>query len=136
MSLNNYQKQEKLGEGTYGVVFKAVDKRNGDVVALKRIRLEQEEEGIPPTSIREIAILKELRHPNVVDLKEVINSQGKLTLVFEFLDKDLKKFLDSQKKPTFTNVNQKLCLSNACRSLLLPLSSNHSSGSKTTKFVD
>lgn len=99
MSLTNYQKQEKLGEGTYGVVFKAVDKRNGEVVALKRIRLEQEEEGIPPTSIREISILKELHHPNVVELKEVINSQGKLTLVFEFLDKDLKKFLDSQKNP-------------------------------------
>lgn len=106
MSTINYQKQEKLGEGTYGVVYKAIDKRTGDVVALKRIRLEQEEEGIPATSIREISILKELHHPNIVDLREVINSQGKLTLVFEYLDKDLKKFLDSQRSPLQPNLIQ------------------------------
>lgn len=99
MSILNYQKLEKLGEGTYGVVFKASDKRTGEIVALKRIRLEQEEEGIPPTSIREISILQELHHPNVVGLKEVINSQGKLTLVFEYLDMDLKKYLDTQRAP-------------------------------------
>ena len=97
MSLLNYQKLEKLGEGTYGVVFKAIDKRNNEVVALKKIRLEQEEEGIPPTSIREISILKELHHPNVVGLHEVINSQGKLTLVFEYLDWDLKKYIDTSR---------------------------------------
>jgi len=91
----NYEKLEKLGEGTYGVVFKAIDKRTQEIVALKRIRLDQEEEGIPPTSIREISILKELKHPSVVELKEVINSQGKLTLVFEYLNTDLKKYLDS-----------------------------------------
>jgi serine/threonine protein kinase len=97
MSLANYQRLEKLGEGTYGVVYKATDKRTGDIVALKCIRLDQEEEGIPATSIREISILKELHHPNVLDLREVINSQGKLTLVFEYMDYDLKKFLDLQK---------------------------------------
>jgi serine/threonine protein kinase len=97
-STSNYEKQEKLGEGTYGVVYKAKDKRNSDIVALKRIRLEQEEEGLPATAIREISILKDLKHPNVVDLKEVINAKGKLTLVFEFMDKDLKKFMETQKK--------------------------------------
>lgn len=95
MTMLNYEKLEKLGEGTYGVVFKAIDKRTQEIVALKRIRLDQEEEGIPPTSIREISILKELKHPSVVELKEVINSQGKLTLVFEYLNTDLKKYLDS-----------------------------------------
>ena len=99
MSLENYQKQEKLGEGTYGVVYKAIDKRDGETVALKRIRLDQEEEGIPPTSIREISILKELNHPNIVKLREVINTPGKLTLAFEYLDKDLKKFLEKQHGP-------------------------------------
>jgi serine/threonine protein kinase len=99
MSLANYQRLEKLGEGTYGVVYKAQDRRTQDFVALKCIRLDQEEEGIPPTSIREISILKELHHPNVVDLREVLNSQGKLTLVFEFMDSDLKKFMDAQKGP-------------------------------------
>jgi hypothetical protein len=61
-----YARQEKIGEGTYGIVFKALDTRSGDVVALKKIRLEIEDEGVPPTAIREISILRELRHPNVV----------------------------------------------------------------------
>lgn len=64
--LATYDKREKIGEGTYGVVYKAVDIRSGGVVALKRIRLEIEDEGVPPTAIREVSILKELRHPNVV----------------------------------------------------------------------
>jgi serine/threonine protein kinase len=99
MALSNFEKREKLGEGTYGVVYKAIDKRTNEVVALKKIRLEQEEEGLPATAVREIAILRDLKHPNIVDLKEVINSKGKLTLVFEFLDKDLKKFMDGQRRP-------------------------------------
>jgi serine/threonine protein kinase len=99
MALANYEKQEKLGEGTYGVVYKALDKRTGETVALKKIRLDQEDEGLPATAVREISILRDLKHPNIVDLKEVINSRGKLTLVFEYLEKDLKKFLDGQRRP-------------------------------------
>jgi serine/threonine protein kinase len=99
MALSNFEKREKLGEGTYGVVYKAIDKRTNEVVALKKIRLEQEEEGLPATAVREISILRDLKHPNIVDLKEVINSKGRLTLVFEFLDKDLKKFMDGQRRP-------------------------------------
>lgn len=61
-----YQKIEKIGEGTYGVVYKARDRNSGQVVALKKIRLESEEEGVPSTAIREISVLKELYHENVV----------------------------------------------------------------------
>jgi serine/threonine protein kinase len=61
-----YEKIERVGEGTYGVVYKARDTRSNRIVALKKIRLEQEEEGVPSTAIREIALLKELNHPNVV----------------------------------------------------------------------
>ena len=57
---------EKIGEGTYGVVYKAKDRVNETIIALKRIRLEAEDEGIPSTAIREISLLKELRHPNIV----------------------------------------------------------------------
>lgn len=93
--MEKYQKIEKIGEGTYGVVYKARNRLSGDLVALKKIRLEAEDEGIPSTAIREISILKELQHQNIVRLHDVIHTEKKLTLVFEYLDLDLKKFLDT-----------------------------------------
>ena len=84
---------EKLGEGTYGVVYKARDKTSGEIVALKRIRLEKEDDGVPSTAIREIALLKGLKHPNIVELKDVIYEDEKLHLVFEYLDYDIKKYM-------------------------------------------
>ncbi len=92
--MEKYQKIEKIGEGTYGVVYKAKNRSTGELVALKKIRLEAEDEGIPSTAIREISILKELQHPNIVRLHDVIHTEKKLTLVFEYLDMDLKKYLD------------------------------------------
>ncbi|XP_074710147.1 cyclin-dependent kinase 2 isoform X4 [Strix uralensis] len=64
--MENFQKVEKIGEGTYGVVYKARNKVTGEVVALKKIRLDTETEGVPSTAIREISLLKELNHPNIV----------------------------------------------------------------------
>mmetsp|Transcript_1775 Transcript_1775/g.5028 ORF Transcript_1775/g.5028 Transcript_1775/m.5028 type:complete len:303 (+) Transcript_1775:72-980(+) len=93
--MEKYQKIEKIGEGTYGVVYKARNRLTGDHVALKKIRLEAEDEGIPSTAIREISILKELQHPNIVRLHDVIHTEKKLTLVFEFCNEDLKKHLDA-----------------------------------------
>eukprot|EP00568_Trieres_chinensis_P005870 CAMPEP_0183297080 /NCGR_PEP_ID=MMETSP0160_2-20130417/4450_1 /TAXON_ID=2839 ORGANISM="Odontella Sinensis, Strain Grunow 1884" /NCGR_SAMPLE_ID=MMETSP0160_2 /ASSEMBLY_ACC=CAM_ASM_000250 /LENGTH=291 /DNA_ID=CAMNT_0025458821 /DNA_START=315 /DNA_END=1186 /DNA_ORIENTATION=+ len=92
--MERYQKLEKIGEGTYGVVYKAKDRVTGEIIALKKIRLEAEDEGIPSTAIREISLLKELQHPNIVRLYDVVHTERKLTLVFEFLDQDLKKYLD------------------------------------------
>ncbi|KNE72630.1 CMGC/CDK protein kinase, variant [Allomyces macrogynus ATCC 38327] len=89
------QKIEKLGEGTYGIVYKAQNRETGDIVALKRIRLDNEEEGVPCTAIREISLLKELHHPNIVRLYDVVHTDKKLTLVFEFMDSDLKKYMDA-----------------------------------------
>ena len=63
---NDYQKLEKLGEGTFGVVHKAKHVETGEVVALKKMRLEEEEDGVPATALREIAILRELKHPNII----------------------------------------------------------------------
>ena len=97
--LEKYTKVEKVGEGTYGVVYKCKVKDTNDYVALKKIRLENEDEGIPSTSIREISILKQLRHPNIVYLIDLIHGEKKLYLVFEFMDHDLKKFLDINNGP-------------------------------------
>ncbi|KAJ2446609.1 Cyclin-dependent kinase catalytic subunit, partial [Coemansia sp. RSA 2337] len=83
-----YLKLDKVGEGTYGVVYKARDLQSGKIVAMKKIRLEGDDEGVPSTAIREISLLKELQHENIV-------SASKLYLVFEFLDLDLKKYMDS-----------------------------------------
>lgn len=97
--MERYQKVEKaganLGEGTYGVVYKARDNVTNEIVALKRIRLEVEDEGIPSTALREISLLRELSHDNIVQLKDCVQSDGKLYLVFEFLDRDLKKYMES-----------------------------------------
>jgi len=97
--MERYQKIEKpgqanLGEGTYGVVYKARDRQTDEIVALKRIRLEVEDEGIPSTALREISLLRELSHDNIVQLKDCVQSDGKLYLVFEFLDRDLKKYME------------------------------------------
>lgn len=91
----DYIKIEKIGEGTYGVVYKGRHKVTNKTVALKKIRLESEEEGVPSTAIREISLLKELIHPNIVCLEDVLMQENKLYLVFEFLSMDLKRYMDS-----------------------------------------
>ena len=92
--LSKYEKVSKLGEGTYGVVFKARNRVTDTYVALKSIRLESEEEGVPCTAIREISLLLNLNHPCIVRLFEVVHEDTTLTLVFEYCDQDLKKFMD------------------------------------------
>lgn len=95
--LVNYKRLEKVGEGTYGVVYKALDLRHAQrIVALKKIRLESEDEGVPSTAIREISLLKELKDDNIVRLYDIVHSDAhKLYLVFEFLDLDLKRYMES-----------------------------------------
>ncbi|KAJ5225852.1 hypothetical protein N7468_007077 [Penicillium chermesinum] len=95
--MENYQKIEKIGEGTYGVVYKARELNHPNrIVALKKIRLEAEDEGVPSTAIREISLLKEMQDPNIVQLFNIVHADGhKLYLVFEFLDLDLKKYMEA-----------------------------------------
>lgn len=89
---DNYQKIEKVGEGTYGIVYKALDKSTNGIVAIKSIRFQHEDEGIPSTAIREISLLKTLKHKNIVPLNEIIYKDEKLFLIFDYLEKDLKKY--------------------------------------------
>ncbi|XP_069939461.1 cyclin-dependent kinase 9 isoform X1 [Cherax quadricarinatus] len=110
-----YEKLAKIGQGTFGEVFKARDRRTGKVVALKKILMENEKEGFPITALREIRILKLLRHDNVVNLLEIARTKGppppglqkpaKATphmsslstffLVFEFCEHDLAGLLSN-----------------------------------------
>ena len=72
-AVSNFSKGEKLGEGTYGSVYRARDKATGRVVALKRVKEQNNErEGVPQTSIREVSLLRRLVHPNIVRLLEVV----------------------------------------------------------------
>jgi len=93
--MQKYEKLEKIGEGTYGTVFKAKNRETQEIVALKRVRLDDDDEGVPSSALREICLLKELKHKNNVRLYDVVHSDRKLTLVFEYCDQDLKKYFDS-----------------------------------------
>ncbi|KAK9920169.1 hypothetical protein M0R45_028728 [Rubus argutus] len=103
--MDKYEKLEKVGEGTYGKVYKAKDKATGQLVALKKTRLEMDEEGVPPTALREVSLLQMLSQSlyvvRLLCVEHVDNKKdGKpvLYLVFEYLDTDLKKFIDSYRK--------------------------------------
>uniref|UniRef100_A0A674P7F4 cyclin-dependent kinase n=1 Tax=Takifugu rubripes TaxID=31033 RepID=A0A674P7F4_TAKRU len=91
--LETYIKLDKLGEGTYATVYKGRSKLTDNLVALKEIRLEHEE-GAPCTAIREVSLLKDLKHANIVTLHDIVHTDKSLTLVFEYLDKDLKQYMD------------------------------------------
>ncbi|XP_015517394.1 cyclin-dependent kinase 5 [Neodiprion pinetum] len=93
--MQKYEKLEKIGEGTYGTVFKAKNRETHEIVALKKVRLDEDDEGVPSSALREICLLKELKHKNIVRLYDVLHSDKKLTLVFEHCDQDLKKYFDS-----------------------------------------
>ncbi|OAP65209.1 CMGC/CDK/CDK5 protein kinase [Fonsecaea erecta] len=92
---SSFQQLEKLGEGTYATVYKGRNRQTGELVALKEIHLDSEE-GTPSTAIREISLMKELKHENIVTLHDVIHTENKLMLVFEYMDKDLKKYMDAR----------------------------------------
>ncbi|KAF7255561.1 hypothetical protein EG68_07141 [Paragonimus skrjabini miyazakii] len=95
----------QIGEGTYGHVYKARDKITGEYKALKKVRLENEREGFPITAVREIKILRQLRHPNIINLCEIVTDKddpldfkkdrGAFFLVFDYMDHDLYGILES-----------------------------------------
>ena len=96
-----YEILKKLGEGTYGTVYKCYDTRKEQVVAVKKLKFHHENEGIPATSIREIGILRSMKHENLVFLKDIArddSEKNSLYLSFEMMDSDLGSFIKSRNR--------------------------------------
>ncbi|GAA5825235.1 hypothetical protein JCM11251_006155 [Rhodosporidiobolus azoricus] len=84
-----YTKDKKVGEGTYAVVYLGKEAGTGRKVAIKKIKVGQFKDGLDMSAIREVKFLRELRHPNVIELLDVFSSKQNLNLVLEFLTTDL-----------------------------------------------
>ncbi|KAI4086559.1 MAG: hypothetical protein LQ344_007462 [Seirophora lacunosa] len=125
-SIRDYERLNQLGEGTYGVVFRARERASSKTVALKQIRIPHEERqnGVPITALREISILRSLRHDNIVNVLEVAvgqNAMDEVYMVMEYCEQDLATLLD-ELRVKFT-MSQIKCL---FRQLLLGLDYLHS----------
>ncbi|KAI1296875.1 Cyclin-dependent kinase 11B [Halotydeus destructor] len=100
-SVEEFNCLNRVEEGTYGVVYRAMDKTTGEVVALKRLKMEKEKEGFPITSLREINTLLKSPHENIVGVKEIVvgSNMDKIFIVMEFVEHDLKALMEGMKKP-------------------------------------
>ncbi|KZF19046.1 Pkinase-domain-containing protein [Xylona heveae TC161] len=101
-TISDFEKLNRLGEGTYGVVFRARHKKTSDIVALKQVRIlpEERQNGIPITALREISILRSLRHQNIVNVLDVavgLESLEDIYMVMEYAEQDMAVLLDEQK---------------------------------------
>ncbi|KAL5105273.1 Cyclin-dependent kinase 11B [Taenia crassiceps] len=109
-SVDEFECLNRIEEGTYGVVYRARDKRTNEVVALKRLKMEKEREGFPITSLREINTLMKAQHENIVTVREIVVGfdLDKIYLVMEYVEHDLKSLMEVMSGP-FT-VGQVKCL--------------------------
>ncbi len=100
-NVDDFEKINRIEEGSYGIVYKAKDKINGQIVALKKLKLENEKDGFPITALREIHTLKLIVHPNVVQVTEIAatSSLNHIFIVMEYLDHDLKSLMESRSQP-------------------------------------
>uniref|UniRef100_A0A0R3RH04 Protein kinase domain-containing protein n=1 Tax=Elaeophora elaphi TaxID=1147741 RepID=A0A0R3RH04_9BILA len=91
-SVNEFEKMNRVGEGTYGIVYRAKDTKTGEIIALKKVRVDEksEENGISISAIREIHLLMSLHHKNIVQLKEIVVGQQltSIFLVMEYCSQD------------------------------------------------
>ncbi|KAA1083925.1 hypothetical protein PGT21_011800 [Puccinia graminis f. sp. tritici] len=96
-----YERLNHIEEGSYGVVFRARDKETGEIVALKKIKMDQEKNGFPITSLREIHTLMMARHENIVHVREIVvgDTLTQIFIVMDFIEHDLKTLLSTMRTP-------------------------------------
>jgi cyclin-dependent kinase-like len=94
--MENYESLGVIGEGTYGVVMRARHRETGQVVAIKKFKESDEDEQVRKTSLREVRVLKQLRHDNIISLLEVFRRKGKLYLVFEYVERTILEVLEGR----------------------------------------
>ena len=92
--MNKYEVLGVVGEGAYGVVLKCRNKENSESVAIKKFKESEDDEIVRKTTLREVKILRMLKHKNIVDLREAFRRKGKLYLVFEYVEKNLLEVLE------------------------------------------
>ncbi|KAL1923530.1 uncharacterized protein VTP21DRAFT_8510 [Calcarisporiella thermophila] len=99
--VHRYEKLNQIGEGTYGVVYRARDRQTNEIVALKRIRMQNDNDGMPVSSIREISLLQKLKHPNVVSVLDIAVGKelDQVFMVMEYCEQDLSTLMDTVEKP-------------------------------------
>ncbi|KAL3682016.1 hypothetical protein R1sor_000038 [Riccia sorocarpa] len=100
-SVDEFERLNRIDEGTYGVVYRARNKKTGEIVALKKVKMEKEKEGFPMTSLREINVLLSIHHPSIVDVKEVVvgSTIDSIFMVMEYMEHDLKGLMEAMKQP-------------------------------------
>ncbi|XP_059519913.1 cyclin-dependent kinase 11B-like [Myotis daubentonii] len=100
-SVEEFQCLNRIEEGTYGVVYRAKDKKTDEIVALKRLKMEKEKEGFPITSLREISTILKAQHPNIVTVREIVvgSNMDKIYIVMNYVEHDLKSLMETMKQP-------------------------------------
>ena len=97
--MSKYTILRKLGEGTFGSVLQGKDNQTGENIVIKHIKMDQEEDGVPSSSLREVTILQNLNHTNIIKLRDVTTENGVLVIVLEHMDINLRDFIDQKRKP-------------------------------------
>ncbi|XP_078741915.1 cyclin-dependent kinase 11B-like, partial [Lampetra fluviatilis] len=100
-SVEEFHCLNRIEEGTYGVVYRAKDKKTDEIVALKRLKMEKEREGFPITSLREINTLLKAQHPNIVTVRRLWwdPTMDKIYIVMDYVEHDLKSLMETMKTP-------------------------------------
>nr|XP_042125209.1 cyclin-dependent kinase 11B-like [Peromyscus maniculatus bairdii] len=100
-SVEEFQCLNRIEEGTYGVVYRAKNKKTDEIVALKRLKMEKEKEGFPITSLREINTILKAQHPNIVTVREIVvgSNMDKIYIVMNYVEHDLKSLMETMKQP-------------------------------------